>query len=86
MIDFEFEPQVKAQLKMYHAVAEGMMRPISRDFDEREHEKPWQFYEAMWSASQNLGPAAAPEKSSSPEKGEGGTAKLRNLYTCLSTE
>jgi acyl-CoA dehydrogenase len=86
MIDFEFEPSVKAQLKMYHAVAEGMMRPISREYDEHEHEKPWQFYEAMWSAAQNLGPGAPPEKASATEKGEGGAAKLRNLYTCLSTE
>ena len=86
MIDFEFEAPVKAQLKMYHMVAEGMMRPISREFDEHEHEKPWQFYEAMWSAAQNLGPGAPPEKATSAEKGEGGAAKLRNLYTCLSTE
>ena len=90
MIDFEFEPQVKAQLKIYHAVAEGLMRPISREYDEREHEKPWQFYETMWSAAQNLGPGAATEKSSSEkgEKGEkiDGAVKLRNLYTCLSTE
>ena len=86
MIDFEFEPQVKAQLKVYHAVAETMMRPISREYDEHEHEKPWQFFEAMWSAAQNLGPAAMPEKAPANEKGDGGTAKLRNLYTCLSTE
>jgi acyl-CoA dehydrogenase len=90
MIDFEFEPQVKAQLKMYHAIAERLMRPISREYDEREHEKPWQFYETMWSMAQNLGPSATPEKSSS-EKSDGaakgdGAAKLRNLYTCLSTE
>ena len=64
MIDFEFEPQVRAQLKMYHAVAEGMMRPISREFDEHEHEKPWPFYEAMWSAAQNLGPGSTSESSS----------------------
>jgi len=84
MIDFEFEPQVKAQLKMYHAMAERLMRPISREYDEREHEKPWQFYETMWAAAQNLGPGATPEKPSA-EKSDG-AAKLRNLYTCLSTE
>jgi acyl-CoA dehydrogenase len=84
MIDFEFEPQVRAQLKMYHAMAERLMRPISREYDEREHEKPWQFYETMWAAAQNLGPGATPEKSSA-EKSEG-AAKQRNLYTCLSTE
>jgi acyl-CoA dehydrogenase len=86
MIDFEFEPQVAGQLKTYHAVAEHLMRPISREYDEREHEKPWQFYEAMWSAAQNLGPGTASAKSlDSTQKGDG-AAKLRNLYTCLSTE
>src|SRR5712671_5479142 len=96
MIDFEFAPQVNVQLKMYHAIAEGMMRPISREYDEREHEKPWQFYNAMWSIAQNLGPGASPkkspgdkreksEKADNGQKGDG-AAKLRNLYTCLSTE
>jgi acyl-CoA dehydrogenase len=84
MIDFEFEPQVKAQLKMYHAMAERLMRPISREYDEREHEKPWQFYETMWSAAQNLGPGTPAEKTSAEK--DDGAAKLRNLYTCLSTE
>ncbi len=81
MIDFEFEPAVRAQLSMYHAVAENMMRPISREYDEHEHEKPWQFFEAMWAAAQNLGPAA-PVKDAEKD----GAPKLRNLYTCLSTE
>ena len=50
MIDFEFEPAVRAQLKLYHAVAENMMRPISREYDEREHEDPWDYFERMWQA------------------------------------
>ena len=41
MIDFEIEESVLKQLGMYHMVAEQMMRPISREYDEREHEKPW---------------------------------------------
>jgi acyl-CoA dehydrogenase len=91
MIDFEFEPQVLNQLKMYHAIAERMMRPISRDYDEREHEKPWDFFNAMWSASTNLqagpqgGSPSAKGGSSSGKEKDGGP-KLRNLYTCLSTE
>ena len=86
MIDFEFEPQVANQLKMYHAVAKQMMRPISREYDEREHAKPWQFYEAMWAAGQTLGPGTEPAKSTDAAKPATGTPKLRNLYTCLSTE
>ena len=39
----------------------------------------------MWSASQSLGPAAAPAKDS-PAGQADGAQKLRNLYTCLTTE
>jgi acyl-CoA dehydrogenase len=83
MIDFEFEPQVVNQTQMYHSVAEQMMRPISREYDEREHEHPWDFWRAMWSASRNLGPAADSGKA---DKSSDGAPRLRNLYTCLSTE
>jgi acyl-CoA dehydrogenase len=83
MIDFEFEPQVVNQTRMYHSVAEQMMRPLSREYDEREHEHPWDFWRAMWAASRNLGPAADSGKA---DKSADGAPKLRNLYTCLSTE
>jgi acyl-CoA dehydrogenase len=84
VIDFEFEPQVVHQLKMYHTVADQMMRPISREYDEKEHEHPTQFWETMWTASTNLGPAAREPIASGKE--DDGAPKLRNLYTCLSTE
>jgi acyl-CoA dehydrogenase len=83
MIDFELEPQVIDRLKMYRMVAEQMMRPISREYDEREHEKPWQFFEAMWSASR----AADAVPALSPDSGEqSDRPKLRNLLTCVTTE
>ena len=84
MIDFELEPQVLNQVRMYHMVAEQMMRPISRRYDENEHEEPRQFWETMWSASQNLG-TSAPIAEAANAKVDSGP-KLRNLYTCLSTE
>jgi len=78
MIDFELEPQVMNLLELHHATAEHLMRPISRHYDENEHEEPWQFWEAMWAASHNaVGPA---------REEAGGTVTTRNLYTCLSTE
>ena len=82
MIDFELEPQVLKRLQMYHMVAENMMRPISREYDEKEHEKPWQYYETMWQA-QALGDVGA--ATSKPDERDSGP-KLRNLYTVLSTE
>ncbi len=53
MIDFELSPEIESSRKMIHMVAEQAMRPISREYDEREHEKPWDFLKMMWSASQN---------------------------------
>src|SRR6266446_7042916 len=76
MIDFEFEPQVLNQLKMYHSVAERMMRPISRDYDEREHEKPWDFFNAMWSASTNV--QASPQGDSPSAKEGSSSAKEKD--------
>jgi acyl-CoA dehydrogenase len=83
MIDFELEPQVVSRLQMYHAVAENMMRPISREYDEREHEDPWQFFETMWQAQSlnDVGPGA---QSSGKEQQAG--PKLRNLNTVITTE
>src|SRR5271163_3566408 len=80
MIDFEFEPQVVKQLKTYHGVAENMMRPISREYDEREHDKPWDFIEAMWAGQK------ARATSGDEAEGDSGGHKLRTLYTCLSSE
>jgi acyl-CoA dehydrogenase len=83
MIDFELEPQVVKRLEMYHAVAENMMRPISREYDEREHEDPVQYFETMWQAqalTADVGPAARADgdKKSGPS--------LRNLNTVITTE
>jgi acyl-CoA dehydrogenase len=83
MIDFELEPQVVSRLQMSHAVAENMMRPISREYDEREHEDPWQFFETMWQAQSlnDVGPAA---RSTGGEQEAG--PRLRNLNTVITTE
>ncbi|HTT77619.1 MAG TPA: acyl-CoA dehydrogenase family protein [Candidatus Binataceae bacterium] len=80
MIDFEFEPQVIKQLKTYHGVAENMMRPISREYDEREHDKPWDFIEMVWAGSK----ATAANSGDAPVRP--GEPRLRTLYTCLSSE
>jgi acyl-CoA dehydrogenase len=54
MIDFELSEATKGVQQMVHAAAEQMMRPISREYDEREHEKPWDFLNAMWGASRGV--------------------------------
>jgi len=48
MIDFEIpEPIVKARDEMHEAALKDM-RPIAREFDEREHEKPWDYINSRW--------------------------------------
>jgi acyl-CoA dehydrogenase len=86
MIDFELEPQVLGRVQMYRMVAEQMMRPISREYDESEHEKPLQFWDAMWAASRegDITPGAGREPTDGNKAG--GPRPTRNLYTILSTE
>jgi acyl-CoA dehydrogenase len=51
MISFNLSSATQRMREMTHAVAETMMRPISRQYDEQEHEKPWDFINAMWGVS-----------------------------------
>jgi acyl-CoA dehydrogenase len=48
MIDFETPPAIRREVEMAKTVAEGMMRPIARQYDENEHEKPWDYINATW--------------------------------------
>ncbi len=90
MIDFELEPQVIERLGMYHAVAENLMRPISREYDEREHEEPEEFFKTMWQAQSlaDVAPGASERKKSAAPTATArpSSLKLRNLLTCTTTE
>ncbi|MGZ6251449.1 MAG: acyl-CoA dehydrogenase family protein, partial [Candidatus Binataceae bacterium] len=82
MIDFEIDPQTQKRIELFHTVAEQMMRPISREYDEREHDKPWDFLNAMWAAS--TAPGGDP-MGGGDASGQG-AAKMRNVYTVATTE
>ncbi|HVA79389.1 MAG TPA: acyl-CoA dehydrogenase family protein, partial [Candidatus Binataceae bacterium] len=87
MIDFELEPQVVERLKMYHMVAEQVMRPISREYDEREHEEPEQFFKTMWQAQSLADVAPGGDLKKDAKRGaQPAGPKLRNLLTCVTTE
>ena len=81
MIDFEQSSNVKNLRQMVHAVAEQMMRPISREYDEREHEKPTDFLNTMWQVSNGNPIGGGPEKRKEKE----GPSE-RNLAMCVSIE
>ncbi|HYD47737.1 MAG TPA: acyl-CoA dehydrogenase family protein [Terriglobales bacterium] len=55
MIDFSLSGQIQTTRDMLHMMAEQFMRPISREYDEREHEKPMEFLQMAWDASRASG-------------------------------
>jgi acyl-CoA dehydrogenase len=80
MIDFELSEGVQTMQKMVHAVAEQAMRPIAREYDEREHEKPWDFLNMMWQVSGGNPIGGSGERKPREERVE------RNLGMCVSIE
>ncbi|GAB4338862.1 MAG: acyl-CoA dehydrogenase family protein [Candidatus Abyssubacteria bacterium] len=49
MIDFELSDAIQNSKNMVHMLAENMMRPVARKYDEEEHgDKPWDFINLMW--------------------------------------
>ncbi|MBX3024129.1 acyl-CoA dehydrogenase family protein [bacterium] len=51
MIDFELSPGIENSRQMIHMMAEQTMRPISREYDEREHEDPTEWHQMIWAIS-----------------------------------
>jgi acyl-CoA dehydrogenase len=49
MIDFELTAEEKAKIQEAHDVAEKHFRPVSRYYDEHEHEEPQAVIDFMWS-------------------------------------
>jgi len=82
MIDFELQEEIVTARDTIHMVAEQAMRPISREYDEREHEKPWDFLNMMWVASQ----ASNPVTFGDGRKKEKDGASFRNLQSAVTIE
>jgi acyl-CoA dehydrogenase len=72
MISFELVKPIVNIRSMTQMVAENMMRPVSRHFDDHEHEIPWDYINFMHDAGQQMGGAIAPveeeKKEEKPEK------------------
>jgi acyl-CoA dehydrogenase len=50
-MDFSLSEAAKTRQETMRFVAEQLMRPISREYDEAEHENPTEFFNTMWEAS-----------------------------------
>src|ERR1700676_3318914 len=88
MIDCEIEPNVVKRVKMFHMVADGVMRPISREYDEKEHEEPEQYFQTMWAANAMADSSLDLAKKKEPKDGDAAKPRspMRNLYTVITTE
>ena len=58
MIEFEIPKPIAKQRFLLQTVAEEMMRPHSRYFDEHEHEIPWDYINFMHQAMRAMGAGA----------------------------
>lgn len=55
MIDFEIPEKIAGIRMVVETVAVNMMRPVSRYFDEHEHEIPWDYINFMHTATRAMG-------------------------------
>lgn len=55
MISFEMPEKIQGAVVLMETVAENMMRPVARYFDENEHKIPWDFIEFMHSSQKAMG-------------------------------
>jgi len=62
MIDFELSPELRAARDFYRRYAAERMRPISREYDENEHARPWDFLNEAWEMSRSGTVPDAPRK------------------------
>ena len=70
MIDFETPLAIQREVETAKTVAVDMMRPIARQYDENEHEKPWDYINATWESKKNLGRAKLERDGPKDEKQE----------------
>ncbi len=64
-MDFSLSEAALQRRELLHAVAENMMRPISREFDDKEHSNAWDFFNTMWEFS-----SASPSDAQISDNGE----------------
>jgi len=70
MISFEMPKPLVQTRRVVETVAENMMRPISREMDENEHEIPWAYIQFMHTATKAMGSSSMVAEDPKKEKKE----------------
>jgi acyl-CoA dehydrogenase len=85
MISFEMPDSIRKTSVMMQSVAENMMRPVSRQFDEDEHAIPWEYINFMHEAMKAMGAGSlAPDSGGHKEGHRLGYQRLAFMIECLS--
>ncbi len=82
MIEFEAPKPIAQQSFVLKTVAENMMRPVSRYFDENEHQVPWDYINFMHMAMKATGAGSLAPKEA-PKKDAEGKERPRIGYQML---
>ncbi len=83
MISFDLSPRIAEMKNAIRSLAEQAMRPIAREFDEKEHEEPHEFQNLMWSIS---GGRAFGSSDDAPNEGKSSGPREGNLGACVTIE
>ena len=84
MISFEKSKAVTQSNYLTQTVAENMMRPVSRYFDEKEGEIPWDYIEFMHNALKQMGSASlVPDQDKEKERQEAKVKRPREAYVLM---
>jgi acyl-CoA dehydrogenase len=75
MISFEMPEKIQQTVTLMTMVAENMMRPVARYFDDHEHEIPWDYINFMHDANKQMGGGGFVPSSDKPKKTNGGEPK-----------
>jgi acyl-CoA dehydrogenase len=70
MIDFEMSEKIEGARQMIHMMADQTMRPIAREYDEREHADPTEWHEMIWSVSRGSEVGFGGGKADKKDKGQ----------------
>jgi acyl-CoA dehydrogenase len=70
MIDFETPKPISQILNVIETVAVNMMRPVSRYYDENEHQIPWDYINFMHTATKAMGSSSWAEDDKKKKKEE----------------
>ena len=68
MISFEMPESIRKTTVLMETIAENMMRPVARYFDEHEHEIPWDYINFMHEAMKQMGVSSIAAKDGKKKK------------------